>query len=212
MDINHEILKLCSDKKVLHLGPLGDYKRHISSTSTTQDWFFYRVSKIASQVLGVDINREGVEEVRGVGFSNIVFGDAENLNLGEKFDVILAGDVIEHLNNVGKFLESCKFHMHHDSRLIITTPNPYSLTQILKAIFGDAGRGMNQDHTFLFHQKNIEQLLKRYNLKLTEVKFCTVMDSRSFRTNFISLLLNFLGFFKTSYHRSYYFLIEPVNK
>jgi len=49
----------------------------------------------------------------------------------EKFDTIVAGEVIEHLNSPFNFLRECKRILKPDGRLIITTPNMTSITYVL---------------------------------------------------------------------------------
>jgi 2-polyprenyl-3-methyl-5-hydroxy-6-metoxy-1,4-benzoquinol methylase len=50
---------------------------------------------------------------------------------GRKFDVIVAGEVIEHLQDLRGFLQSCKRQMGKDSRVLITAPNVFNIDNIL---------------------------------------------------------------------------------
>jgi len=42
---------------------------------------------------------------------DVIQGDAQNFYIGKKFDLILAGEVIEHLSNFQGFFMSCKKHL-----------------------------------------------------------------------------------------------------
>jgi 2-polyprenyl-3-methyl-5-hydroxy-6-metoxy-1,4-benzoquinol methylase len=51
---------------------------------------------VSKKVVGVDIQKEDVERLRKLGYE-VVWGDVTTINLGKKFDVIVAGELIEHL-------------------------------------------------------------------------------------------------------------------
>jgi len=56
----------------------------------------------------------------------------ETYSFNREFDVIVAGDVIEHVENQGLFLSNIKKHLKKDGKLIITTPNAKWTTVFLK--------------------------------------------------------------------------------
>ncbi|MFH1787887.1 MAG: methyltransferase domain-containing protein [Candidatus Altiarchaeota archaeon] len=204
-----EIFKLFEGKSVLQLGVLGDYKSYVEGG--IGDWEFARITKASRKAVGVDINREGVNVIRGKGFENVIYGNAEELDLGETFDVIYAGDIIEHLDNVGGFLESCKRHMHGESVLVITTPNPYSIDMILKAFTGVDGK-IYGEHTALFHRKNIGELLRRHGLELRKTGFYTQVYGKSFLTKVKSRIILLLSALKPDWNQSYCFEVVLAGK
>ena len=109
------ILPYIRGKKVLDLGP-GDIS----------DRFLHKfVVKHAKSTVGLELFKKRADQLNKVGY-NIKVGNAQDYNLKEKFDVIIAGDLIEHLTNFEGFLESTKKHMNKDSRLILNTPNAFS--------------------------------------------------------------------------------------
>lgn len=61
--------------------------------------------------------------------------DAENFDFLDKVDVILALDVIEHLNNPEKALKNIYNCLKDDGILIVSNPNRYSLWNILNNLF-----------------------------------------------------------------------------
>ena len=91
-------------------------------------------------------------------------------DLGRTFDVIMAGDIIEHLEDFHGFLESCKRHMHNESRLIISTPNPWYWKYIVKAAISKEVSS-NVEHTCWLCLRTLHQLLSRHDLKIGEVVF-----------------------------------------
>ncbi|MBI5561169.1 MAG: class I SAM-dependent methyltransferase, partial [Deltaproteobacteria bacterium] len=71
----------------------------------------------ASFLLGVDTDEGGITAMKNEGY-NVTSADAENLNLGRRFDTVVAGELIEHLSNPGLFLESVKGHLNDGGTLI----------------------------------------------------------------------------------------------
>src|SRR3954470_21972789 len=57
-----------------------------------------RIAEINPNTLGVDIDPEGVRILNEQGFKAIV-GNVEEMDLGKQFDTIIAGEIIEHLEN-----------------------------------------------------------------------------------------------------------------
>lgn len=72
------------------------------------------------------MDEEGLKKLRSDGY-NVRLMDAESLRLGEKFDVVIAGEIIEHLPNPGRFLERARAHLADGGELIVTVPNARSL-------------------------------------------------------------------------------------
>ena len=67
-------------------------------------------------------------------YTREVIGDIMEAHIifkGQKFNTIIAGEVIEHLGNPLNFLLNIKKLMYKYSCLIITTPNPVSFTRVL---------------------------------------------------------------------------------
>lgn len=86
--------------------------------------------------------------------------DAQDFDLGYNFDTILALDIIEHLENAGRFLKCCHNHMHTNSTLIITTPN------IMSWRYQINGRiALNNEHVAGYQKETLRALLRRMNFK-----------------------------------------------
>lgn len=203
---NQVLFDLCKDKKVLQLGAVGDYKRYLDGNM--DDWDFTEINKVAKKAVGGDIDKIGVKMMQDAGFDNIVYADAEDFDLKEKFDVIFAGDIIEHLNNVGNFLESCKKHMQKDSILAITTPNPYALHLLARGLVGKTAPGIYGDHTAFFHEKNIRQLLKRCGMTVKRVTYYTLPDTRSVANRLMNGAIGVAAALNKGFHQTY--LLEAI--
>jgi SAM-dependent methyltransferase len=97
----------------------------------------------------------------------------DEVPLSETFDVIIAGEIIEHLSNAGLFLQGIKRFMNPETRLVITTVNAYCGMRF--AIYGLRGkRGRNEpvhpEHVAYYSYKTLSLILEREYLDVTE--FC----------------------------------------
>ncbi|CAG1023174.1 hypothetical protein MTYM_02247 [Methylococcales bacterium] len=140
--IREAIIKdLIRDKDVLDIGSVGQSDEYSL-------WKLYQDSNLKS-LTGIDLpNAKNVakEEFHLNNMNNdtrIVFGNMETHQFGHGFDVIVAGDVIEHVENQGHFLRNIWRHLNDDGKLILTTPNAKWPTVFFKP---------NITHTF-WHDK-----------------------------------------------------------
>jgi len=87
----------------------------------------------AKEVWGIDVQKEKINKLRKEGHK-VVFDNVQRLEnlkkLNKKFNVIVAGEIIEHLENPGLFLDNIKNFLNDDGILIITTPNIFLLRYI----------------------------------------------------------------------------------
>ena len=77
------------------------------------------IREINPEVLGVDVDREGIDILSGQDF-NVRVADVLTMQLGEEFETIIAGDIIEHLDNAGLFLRNVAEHITGDGVLLIS--------------------------------------------------------------------------------------------
>ena len=133
--------KYCRNKSVLDLGCV----QHNPENYKSKYWVHKALKEVSSNIVGIDLSKSGVDYLYERGF-NIIFADAQQFDLKRTFDVIMAGDIIEHLEDFHGFLESCKRHMHNKSRLLISTPNPWYWKNILKAAISKEVSN-NPEHT-----------------------------------------------------------------
>lgn len=89
---------------------------------------------------------------------------------GTKFDIIFAGDLIEHLCNPGKFLDACAQHMGEESTLVITTPNCFNLFNISEKFSKDEPT-INADHTVYFNHRTLRTLLAKCGFHLESIQY-----------------------------------------
>jgi len=158
-------VKYCAQKTVLDIGCV----QHNPENYKSKYWLHKALKEVSNKIIGIDLHKPGIEFLNERGFK-VIYADAQQFDLGEKFDVIMAGDIIEHLEDFHGFLNSCQRHMHDESRLLISTPNPWYWRQIVK-IATSKEINCNPEHTCWFCLRTLRQLLKRHNFAIGEVVF-----------------------------------------
>lgn len=122
----------------------------------------------SKSVIGLDINLKKATPLIKEGY-NIIIGNAENKLLHKKFDIIIAGDLIEHLNNPGCFLQNMKKHLKKDGKIIINTPNIYSVNLLIRGIITFGNIKQFYEHSCGFDGQLISELISRYGLKVEKI-------------------------------------------
>lgn len=156
------ILELCAHRSVLDIGCI-DHSYEVA-LELGEDWLHARIATVADSVVGLDLLEADAAELNGRGY-DIVIADAEDFDLGREFDVIVAGDLIEHLSNPGRFLEAAARHMGPDSRLVVTTPNPFNVEQFFQAAFRNQVM-VNPEHAAWLDPEVMYELVSRSSLRI----------------------------------------------
>ena len=152
-------------KEVLDLGCVD----HEAKQEEGRDWLHRKIRETARKTLGVDYAADEVARLKAKGYE-VVQGNVESLNLGREFDVIIAGNLIEHLSNPGLFLENVKRHLKPGGTFILTTDNCYGLRS-LKAVTLHDGIRPNQEHAMTFEEEVLRQLLKRHHFEILDFRY-----------------------------------------
>lgn len=90
------------------------------------------------EVYGIDLNKKAVSDAVKQGI-NAVAGDVfeiETVFKGKKFDIIVAGDIIEHVFDTDLFLKKLFSVLKEGGVLLLSTPNLLSLGRRLMALLG----------------------------------------------------------------------------
>lgn len=159
------IVDKCAGKSVLHLGCV-DHQEYAPDNDRLLHKHIHRVSR---KNLGVDIDKAGIERMRNGGY-NVSIGDVTALQLGQEFDVIVAGDIIEHLDDFRGFFRSCKAHLARGGQLLITTPTAFYYRNFLKTLLGRDIRP-NRYHTCWFCRETLDQLAQMHGFRIAEYAY-----------------------------------------
>ncbi|MFN3841528.1 MAG: class I SAM-dependent methyltransferase [Cyclobacteriaceae bacterium] len=155
-----QLKKYFEGKDVLDIGCAVGYQK--------DDWMHKHIKGVAESVYGLDLDGSSVEEIRKMGYP-IEQGNAQQFNLGRKFSLIHAGELIEHLDNPGGFLDCAHQHLRADGVLLITTPNALRISNIIYASTG--GLRVNAEHTCWYCETTLKTLLERKGFEVIETGY-----------------------------------------
>ena len=158
-----EIIARC-EGAILDIGCVQHTLENIKSVSRLHG----RLAERFNDVVGIDYLKKEIQELKKMGY-NVKYGDAENFELNEKFDTIVAGELIEHLSNPGKFLDCCRKHLKDNGKLILTTPNPYWVEYTVRRLFKKLY--VNPEHTALYDEVVLTHLAEKHGFEVVEVKY-----------------------------------------
>ena len=153
---------------------------------------FRKICDKNPDTLGVDIDAEGIEILNKHGF-NTRHENVVTMDLGQTFDTIVAGELIEHLPNPGTFLENMSRHLKPDGTLVITTPNPFYSKQAWK-IWRHSQPSVHEEHTCWFDPITLNTLCQLSGLKVDKIYW--VQKKKSFLK---TLPARFRGYFSHSF-------------
>ena len=163
------------DKDVLDVGCCDWCEQLIKGKNRpyeiAEGWLHGNIKKYAKNALCIDVSKDCVEFLKDKGH-NVKVANAENFELNKKFDVIVAGELIEHLSNFQGFFESVKKHLRDGGLLILSTPNMFYFKEALfLALRGYPS--VNPDHTCWFDEITLRQLLDRFGYSVVNVSYTT---------------------------------------
>lgn len=169
------IRQLCTGKDVLHLG-CTNYP-YTKEAIDNDMLLHFELEQITAHVTGFDFDQAGIDILAEHGSRDLFRADLEQLEdveCDKTFDVIVAGEMIEHLNNPGLFLNGIKRFMRPETRLVITTVNAYCAMRFV--IYGLRGKGgsnepVHPDHIAYFSYSTLSLLLKRHDFIIDDFMF-----------------------------------------
>lgn len=173
------ILAQVRGPEILHIGCVNH--RLPESPAEARHYLHYQLCRRFADchVVGLDIEAQAIEQLERMGFE-VVQGDAHQLPYRQAFDTIVAGELLEHLQNPGLFLTSCAGALKPGGRLVLSTPNVF--TPLLSLMYLKNGdRAFNPDHAVWFCPQTIRVLLARSGFSLVQLSF--VDDLRPEATN-----------------------------
>jgi len=156
-----------SGKSVLDLGCVAHNLKLIDYQGDI--WMHQVIKNNSKNVIGLDYEKDMVNILSKKGY-NMVYGDAEDFKFDRKFDIIFAGELIEHLSNLRGFFNSIKSVMNKESKLILTTPNCTRINTFTRILA--KGKSIESNyHTLTFSAFLIKNILKFNGFKNIKVYY-----------------------------------------
>lgn len=161
------VLERCAGKSVLDLGCV---KHSAEFAAKDPNWLHRRIRSAARRCVGVDYARAEVEKLKAIGIE-VVFGDVTKpLPLDERFEVIFAGDLIEHLSSFEGFFENCSRLLAPGGALILSTPNPFYADGFHYAAIKRRVL-INPEHVCWIDPQAMLQLVGRFGFRISDLRF-----------------------------------------
>lgn len=162
----------CRGKRVLHIGctdhPITAHKIAQNKLLHTQ------LVRVAAEVIGLDIDKEGIDTLSSLmPEQQFILHSAEEsdqcTSLSEqRFDIIVATDVIEHISNIGLFLGAVCNKSQPGGKLLITTPQAFAIKRMLIMML-TGYEYVHPDHIAYFSVSTLSRMLSRYQMEIDQV-------------------------------------------
>lgn len=161
-------------KRVFDLGALDETA--IDAKRGTDNWLHARLCETASSVIGIDNSRllpvEGLNTVNG---GLIIHADIFDLgSVVERYgkpDIVVAGELIEHLSDTEAFLRSLKeTSALQGTDFVFSTPNACCWHNFLIGLAGN--ESMHKDHLQIYSYKTLRTLFDRSGIDLRALVPC----------------------------------------
>jgi 2-polyprenyl-3-methyl-5-hydroxy-6-metoxy-1,4-benzoquinol methylase len=124
-----------------------------------------------TNVTGFDIDAEALEVLRArMPEQAFVLADLTHEVPDEHrgaFDLVLAGEVLEHLDNIGAFLRGCRELLEPDGVLCVTVPNACSPKIGIRAVLGR--ESTHPDHRVYFGPRTLRRTLEAAGFSVESV-------------------------------------------
>jgi len=119
-----------------------------------------------NDVLGVDIDTNSLDKARGLGIRTMkvdLNGEWEELSY-EKFNLVVAGEVLEHLYYPEKVAAKAAKHLLPGGKFIGSVPNAFSLKNRLRYLFGSKRYTPLSDPTHItqFNVSELKAILEKH--------------------------------------------------
>jgi 2-polyprenyl-3-methyl-5-hydroxy-6-metoxy-1,4-benzoquinol methylase len=167
------IKELARGKRVLDIGVVD----HQIGKQHSPGWLHGAIASVAAHTVGVDILPDAVEALKKEGY-NVRLWDVTEKPLAEQFELITAGEVIEHLGSPAKLFESARQMLASGGRFVLTTPNPYYLARVRDNLRHGVG-AESADHVTLLFPSGMAELSARAGLRLDRWRGIKVQPPRA---------------------------------
>jgi SAM-dependent methyltransferase len=167
----HEaIVETARGRRVVHLGFVDEL---MASKLASGVWLHAKLADAASSLVGLDNSEEGVRAATEAGFEAYAV-DAQSAEAVKALglapaDVIVAGEIIEHLDAPGPFLRALLGLAKPETTLVLTTPNAYRILNFVAPLSGS--ELIHPDHTAWHSPQTLRTLLERSGWHVEDVAY-----------------------------------------
>ncbi len=190
------MLGQCAGQRVVDVGCVDSGL--LEERANTGELMHQEIARVAKAILGVDTDRQGIERLRQLGFSNVLAADLsvtsdtvirETRRSMNGCDIIACGEVLEHAPNAGALLKGIgDIARVFDAAAIITVPNAFSIRSILNVLAGT--EIVHPDHKYYFSWWTLKSLVEQSGMEIVETHFYADNRGAAASSDFFKALLN----------------------
>lgn len=106
-------------------------------------------------------------------YRRVIQGDASRIDdifRGDRFESVVAGEVIEHLEDPYDFLRRIRQVLPPGGRLILSTPNPLAFPVLIAELIWSRSFFYSSDHTYYFLPRWMSRLLESTGYEIIRVR------------------------------------------
>lgn len=160
------IQEFCRGKSVLDIGCV----HHDIDNADKVNWLHKAIVEVASETTGVDYLIEAVQALQARGYNAVVGDVNKELPITGQFDVIVVGNLIEHLSNFEGLLTNIRRLLKANGVALVSTANPFFREQYFYSALTNRII-VNPEHTCWLDPVTMDQLCRRFGLETTEVRW-----------------------------------------
>jgi SAM-dependent methyltransferase len=158
------VARFCAGKDVLDIGCVNHDLQNIDKTN----WQHGAIKAVAKSVLGLDYLEHEVRELNKLGYRAVAADISKPVHINERFDVIIVGNLIEHLSNFEGLMKNLELLLRPAGCILISTANPFFREQYFYSAFKN-DIVVNAEHTCWLDPITLDQLANRFGLATSEV-------------------------------------------
>ena len=149
--------------------------RRVLDVGCSSGYLAAPLAERGNTIVGIELDPDAARGAEAY-CERVLVGDVETMALpfpDSSFDVVLCGDLIEHLRDPEAFLVRVRPLLRPGGRLVLTTPNVANWTVRLGLLAGRwryTERGiLDRTHVHLFTKRTLEETLDRAGYRIVEL-------------------------------------------
>jgi len=198
MKYNLKPFKFSSHDKILNL---VEKNKKVLDVGCASGYLAFFLKEKGCVVEGVDTDSESIKEA--MNYCKAYVLDISKEEIKGKYDVIILGDILEHLEYPDKILSKLKENLNKDGYVVISLPNIVNIYPRLKILFGhfdyEETGIFDKTHLKFFTRKSLKELVSNTGYKIERLEYTPIPiylkfpKAPKFLLNFIYYILYILS-------------------
>ena len=160
-DLTDVVIERLRGRRVLDIGVVS----HTMDYVTREGWRHAILARHTAYCLGIDILAEEIERLRQSGYNVRVADATSDADLGERFETVFIGDVMEHVDDPVRLLAFARRHLEPGGVVLALTPNPFS-RKFYRRLRREDAMVVNLDHVAWITPSMALEIGRRAGLEL----------------------------------------------